>query len=228
MAPTRAQAPRQCPHISRRLQRAAVTPTFPGLPVPRHPWALPRCCLLSHAPPEVSNHLTRRQKWTRALPGHPPDSTACRDSHGLSSGHTGASRPPTCTLRTPTAPTPSDWARPETPRSRLSCHVLTPRRGPHSPSLRTPAWPRGNLSACPRSGNTRKLLCLATAASAAANVLDLSHDERDGSEFSLILFSFSKECYWRTHHRSEHAGRGYQVRVAARDRDQPATCDTSG
>ena len=26
------------------------------------------------------------------------------------------------------------------------------------------------------------------------NVLDLSHDENDGSEFSLILFSFSKEC----------------------------------
>jgi len=26
------------------------------------------------------------------------------------------------------------------------------------------------------------------------NVLDLSFDENDGREFSLILFSFSKEC----------------------------------
>lgn len=29
------------------------------------------------------------------------------------------------------------------------------------------------------------------------NVLDLSFDENDGREFSLILFSFSKECRMR-------------------------------
>lgn len=171
-----------------------------------------------HPQAKVDQGTARAPAGLHGLPGLP----------GPALGHTGASRPPTCTLRTPTAPTPSGRAQPVTPRSRLPCHVLDPRRVAHSPSLRPPAWPRGTPSACPRSRNTRKMLCLATAASAAANVLDLSHDERDGSEFSLILFSFSKECYWRTHHRSEHAGRGCQVRVAARDRDQPATCDTSG
>lgn len=143
---------------------------------------------------------------------------------GPALGHAGASCPPTCTLRTPTAPTPSGRAQPTTPRSRHPGPALAPRsRGAHSPSLRAPAGPRGTPSACPGNGNTRELLSLA-----AANVLDLSHDERDGSEFSLILFSFSKECYCRTHHRSQHAGRGHQVRVAARARDQPATCDTPG
>lgn len=38
-------------------------------------------------------------------------------------------------------------------------------------------------------------------------MLDLSHDENDGLESSLILFSFSKECFLRYHHRSTHKHR---------------------
>lgn len=52
---------------------------------------------------------------------------------------------------------------------------------------------------------------------------DLSHDERDGSGFSLILFSFSKECYWRTHHRSKHAGRTNRVHASGRAWARPST-----
>lgn len=54
-------------------------------------------------------------------------------------------------------------------------------------------------------------------------VPDLSHDERDGSGFSLILFSFSKECYWRTHHRSKHAGRTHGVLAPGRAEARPST-----
>lgn len=39
------------------------------------------------------------------------------------------------------------------------------------------------------------------------SVLDLRHDESDGLELSLILFSFSKECFLGHHHRSEHMQR---------------------
>lgn len=35
-------------------------------------------------------------------------------------------------------------------------------------------------------------------------VLDLSSDDSSGAEFSLILFSFSKECLTGNHHRSRH------------------------
>lgn len=35
-------------------------------------------------------------------------------------------------------------------------------------------------------------------------MLDLSSDESGGTEFSLILFSFSKECLTGNHHRSKH------------------------
>lgn len=38
------------------------------------------------------------------------------------------------------------------------------------------------------------LLSLTLTFPGADNVLDLSFDENDGREFSLILFSFSKEC----------------------------------
>ena len=37
-------------------------------------------------------------------------------------------------------------------------------------------------------------------------MLDLSSDESGGTEFSLILFSFSKECLTGNHHRSKHLG----------------------
>lgn len=37
-------------------------------------------------------------------------------------------------------------------------------------------------------------------------MLDLSPDERGGTEISLILFSFSKECLTWNHHRSKHTG----------------------
>lgn len=36
-------------------------------------------------------------------------------------------------------------------------------------------------------------------------VPDLSFDESCGTEFSLILFSFSKECLTGNHHRSKHS-----------------------
>lgn len=41
---------------------------------------------------------------------------------------------------------------------------------------------------------TGSLLSLTLTFPGADNVLDLSFDENDGREFSLILFSFSKEC----------------------------------
>ena len=37
-------------------------------------------------------------------------------------------------------------------------------------------------------------------------MLDLSSDESGGTEFSLILFSFSKECLTGNHHRSKLVG----------------------
>lgn len=37
-------------------------------------------------------------------------------------------------------------------------------------------------------------------------MLDLRFDESGGNEFSLILFSFSKECLTGNHHRSMHIG----------------------
>lgn len=64
---------------------------------------------------------------------------------------------------------------------------------------------------------------------------DLSFDESGGTEFSLILFSFSKECLTGNHHRSKHAGvpwhrdfQGTQDRVGVGEcekyQDMPRLC----
>lgn len=49
-------------------------------------------------------------------------------------------------------------------------------------------------------------LCLTPIAPGKPKRLDLSPDESGGTEFSLILFSFSKECLTGNHHRSKHTG----------------------
>lgn len=49
-------------------------------------------------------------------------------------------------------------------------------------------------------------LCLTPIAPGRPKMLDLSLDESGGTEFSLILFSFSKECLTGNHHRSKHIG----------------------
>lgn len=49
-------------------------------------------------------------------------------------------------------------------------------------------------------------LCLTPIAPERSKMLDLSPDESGGTEFSLILFSFSKECLTGNHHRSKHTG----------------------
>src|SRR5512144_160263 len=49
-------------------------------------------------------------------------------------------------------------------------------------------------------------LCLTPIAPGRPKMLELSSDESGGTEFSLILFSFSKECLTGNHHRSKHVG----------------------
>lgn len=49
-------------------------------------------------------------------------------------------------------------------------------------------------------------LCLTPIAPGRPKMLDLSSDESGGTEFSLILFSFSKECLTGNHHRSKLVG----------------------